>query len=67
MKNIKYGVKFFRKHAFAYLLMILQLAFLIIAENTLIANRNSRDILYSPYEDILQKTVFTTSSATAQG
>lgn len=58
MKNIKYGVKFFRKHAFAYLLMILQLAFLIIAENTLIANRNSRDILYSPYEDILQKDGF---------
>lgn len=58
MKNIKYGVKFFRKHAFAYLLMILQLAFLIIAENTLIANRNSRDILYSPYEDILEKDGF---------
>lgn len=55
MKYIKYGLLFFRKHTFTYILMILQLAFLLVAENILIASLNSRDVLYAPYENIISK------------
>ncbi len=50
---IKYSLMFFAKHARLYILMILQLAFLLLAENILIANLNSRDVLYAPYENII--------------
>ncbi len=50
---IKYSLLFFAKHVGIYILMILQLAFLILAENILIANLNSRDVLYAPYEKII--------------
>ena len=50
---IKYSLLFFAKHSGLYILMILQLAFLLLAENILIANLNSRDVLYAPYEKII--------------
>lgn len=50
---IKYSLLFFAKHSGLYILMILQLAFLLLAENILIANLNSRDVLYAPYENII--------------
>lgn len=50
---IKYSLLFFAKHTGLYILMILQLAFLLLAENILIANLNSRDVLYAPYENII--------------
>lgn len=55
IKYFKYGLLFFRKHYVTYLLMIFQLAFLLIAENVLISNLNSRDVLYTPYENIISK------------
>lgn len=53
MEYLNYSFLFFRKHIRIYMLMILQLAFLLLAENILIANLNSRDVLYKPYENII--------------
>ena len=50
---IKYSLLFFAKHSGLYILIILQLAFLLLTENILIANLNSRDVLYKPYENII--------------
>lgn len=55
MKYLRYGLLFFLKHKVTYLLMLVQLILLMLAENMLIANLNSRDVLYAPYEDIISK------------
>lgn len=54
MRYIKYGLRTFRQHIVSNLIIIVELAFLITALNVLIGSLNSRDVLYSPYEEIFK-------------
>ena len=55
MKYIKYGYTSFARHIGIYFIVILQVSVLLVAVNIIIGNYNSKEMLYKPFEDILQK------------
>ena len=55
MKYIKYGYASFTRHIGIYLIVILQVSVLLIAVNIIIGNYNSKEMLYKPFEDLLEK------------